>query len=110
MRAYATNSEGTGYGEEVSFTTQEQEPEVRVVVAQDGSGDYTTVQAAFDEVPDNYTGQYIIIVKPGTYYEKLLLERSKISVTLIGEDPETTILTFDDFAGKSEIRRMLISR
>ena len=100
VRAYATNSEGTGYGEEVTFTTREQEPEVRVVVAQDGSGDYTTVQAAFDEVPDNYTGQYIIIVKPGTYYEKLLLERNKINVTLIGEDPETTILTFDDFAGK----------
>lgn len=100
VRAYATNSEGTGYGEEVSFTTEEQEPEVRVVVAQDGSGDYTTLQAAFDEVPDNYTGRYIIFIKPGTYYEKLLLNRNKINVILIGEDPETTILTFDDFAGK----------
>ena len=100
VRSYATNSEGTGYGEEVSFTTAMQERDTTVVVAQDGSGDYTTVQAAFDEAPGNYTGKYIIFVKPGTYYEKLLLGRSKVNVILRGESPETTILTYDDYAGK----------
>ena len=100
VRAYATNSEGTGYGQEVSFTTREQEPDVTVVVAKDGSGDYTSVQAAFDAVPDFYTGHYIIFVKPGIYYEKLILGRNKINVILRGEDPETTILTYDDYAGK----------
>jgi pectin methylesterase-like acyl-CoA thioesterase len=100
LRAYATNSEGTGYGNEVTFTTREQEPDVTIVVDKDGNGDYTTIQEAFDAVPDFYTGRYIIFVQPGTYYEKLILGRNKVNVVLRGEDPETTILTYDDYAGK----------
>lgn len=103
VRAYASNSEGTGYGEVKSFTTKAKEPNVLVVVAQDGSGDYTTVQAAFDAVPDFYTGKYTIYVKPGTYYEKLILGRNKVNVILRGDDPETTILTYDDYAGKDNL-------
>ena len=101
VRAYATNSKGTGYGEVDTFTTQSPAPEVEKIVAQDGSGDYTTVQAAFDGVPDFYTGPYKIIVKSGTYYEKLLLPSSKVNVILIGEDRDNTILTYDDYAGIS---------
>ena len=103
VRAYATNSAGTAYGPEITFTTQQQAPDVTKVVAQDGSGDYTTVQAAFDAVPDNYTGKYTILVKPGTYYEKLLLASTKSNVTLRGENPVTTILTYDDYAGKNNL-------
>jgi len=101
VRAYATNNKGTGYGAEVSFTTQTPAPEVLKVVAADGSGDYTTVQAAFDDVPDYYTGAYIIYVKKGVYYEKLLLDRYKMNVILVGEDRDSTILTYDDYAGKA---------
>ncbi|MBN2008280.1 T9SS type A sorting domain-containing protein, partial [candidate division KSB1 bacterium] len=101
VRAYATNSVGTEYGGTKGFTTQAPSPDVIKVVAQDGSGDYETVQAAFDDVPDNYTGSWTIYVKPGTYYEKLFLDRNKINVTLKGDDPLTTILTYDDYAGKA---------
>ena len=101
VRAYATNSKGTGYGEVDTFTTQMPAPAVEKIVAQDGSGDYTTVQAAFDGVPDFYTGPYTIFVKNGTYYEKLLLPSSKVNVILIGEDRDNTILTYDDYAGIS---------
>lgn len=101
VRAYATNSTGTGYGLVRSFTTQSPAPDVVKIVDQDGSGDYTTVQAAFDDVPDYYTGKWIILVRPGTYYEKLTLAAEKINVHLKGEDPKTTILTYDDYAGKA---------
>ncbi len=101
VRAYATNVSGTGYGSEVSFTTQMPAPAIIKIVALDGSGDYTTVQAAFDDIPDFYTGPYTIFVKAGEYYEKLLLDRNKTNVILVGEDPETTILTYDDYAGKA---------
>jgi len=101
VRAYATNNKGTGYGAVVSFTTQTPAPEVLKVVAADGSGDYPTVQAAFNDVPDYYTGRYIIYVKKGVYYEKLLLDRYKMNVILIGEDRDSTILTYDDYAGKA---------
>lgn len=100
VRAYATNRVGTGYGETLTFTTQTPAPDVFKVVAQDGSGDYTSVQAAFNDVPEFYTGRYIIYVKKGTYYEKLLLDRNKPNVILLGEDRDSTILTYDDYAGK----------
>jgi len=76
-RAYATNSSGTGYGQDVTFTTQAAQPDTTVVVAQDGSGNYTTVGAAFDAVPANYTGKWTIYVKNGKYHEKDTLAAGK---------------------------------
>ena len=100
VSAYATNSEGTGYGQAREFTTQASAPDVYKVVAQDSSGDYTTVQAAFDAVPDFYTGKYTIFVKKGVYKEKLFLDRNKVNVILIGENRNETILTYDDYSGR----------
>lgn len=98
VRAYATNELGTAYGEEKNFTTSSPAPPVFVTVAKDGSGNYTTVQSAFDAVPDNYTGTYTIFIKKGVYKEKLFLGRNKINVVLQGEDRDSTILTYDDNA------------
>ena len=100
VRAYATNSSGTGYGNELSFTTQTPQPDSTVVVAADGSGNFTTVQAAFRAVPTNYTGNWRIFVKKGTYYEKDTLASGKINVTLEGEDRDSTIITYDDYGDK----------
>jgi pectinesterase len=100
VRAFAANSVGAGYGNEVVFTTQTPAPDVMKIVSKDGSGNYTTVQAAFDSVPDNYTGKYVIYIRKGTYKEKLLLGANKTNVILAGEDRDSTILTYDDYAGK----------
>jgi pectin methylesterase-like acyl-CoA thioesterase len=100
VRAYAVNSAGVGYGNELSFTTQTPQPDTTVVVAKDGSGDYTTVQAAFRAVPSNYTGHWKIFVKNGTYYEKDTLASGKINVILEGESRDSTIVTYDDYADK----------
>ena len=70
------------------------------VVAADGSGDYETIQEAFDAVPDFRKNETIILLKPGVYKEKLVLSASKTNVSLIGENPKTTLVTFDDFAQK----------
>lgn len=101
VRAYATNGIGTGYGNEISFSTQPHAPDMLKVVAKDGLGDYTTVQSAFDAVPINYTGKFYIYVKKGTYKEKLLLPQNKVNVILVGENRDSTILTYDDYAGKT---------
>lgn len=69
-------------------------------VAQDGSGDYKTVQSAFDAVPLNNKKPVTIFIKKGIYKEKLLLDSSKNFVTLTGEDKFSTILTYDDHTGK----------
>lgn len=103
IRAYATNSTGTGYGNTLEFTTQTPSPDVKKVVAQDGSGDYKTVQAALDSIPDNYTGNWTIYIKKGTYKEKLLLTLNKINVIMIGESKDSTILVYDDYVGKPDV-------
>ncbi|SDM29754.1 pectinesterase [Catalinimonas alkaloidigena] len=71
-----------------------------LVVAADGSGDFTTIQAAFDAVPALRKNRTQIFVKPGTYKEKLTLPANKTNVSLIGEYPHTTVITYDDYASK----------
>ncbi len=44
-----------------------------ITVAKDGSGDYTTVQAAIDAVADSLKTETIIYIKNGIYKEKLML-------------------------------------
>ncbi len=77
----------------------EGEKKYDIVVAQDGSGDYRTVQEAIDAVPDyRKAGETVIYIKNGVYKEKLVLAESKQKVTMIGESVEGTILTYDDHA------------
>ncbi len=70
------------------------------VVAADGSGTFTTVQAALNAVPGNNKKRVTIFIKNGIYTEKLVLDSGKNFVTLIGEDKFNTILTYNDHTGK----------
>lgn len=72
----------------------------RMVVAQDGSGQYKTVQEAVNAVPDNDQMVTEIFVKKGIYKERIVIPINKINITLIGEDVKNTILTYDNYAGK----------
>ena len=74
--------------------------EYQFVVATDGSGDFRTVQEAINAVPDFRKNETKIFIKKGNYKEKLILAGSKTNVVFIGEERETTILTYDDFASK----------
>ncbi|MBB6324592.1 pectinesterase [Algoriphagus iocasae] len=74
--------------------------EFAFVVAKDGSGDFQTIQEAFDAVPDFRKNETRILLKPGVYKEKLVLAASKTNISLIGEDAATTLMTYDDFAQK----------
>lgn len=71
----------------------------RIIVAQDGSGNYKTVQAAFDAIPANNKQPLEIFIKKGVYREALSLAKGKDYVTLIGEDRAQTILTFNNHTG-----------
>jgi pectinesterase len=74
-----------------------------LIVAQDGSGDVYTIQEAFNMVPDNNPSTFTIFVKKGTYKEKLRLMVLKSKVSLIGEEKEATILTYDDYGSKTGV-------
>jgi pectinesterase len=81
----------------VSFAQQKD----AIVVAQDGSGNFKTVQQAFDAIPENNSKPITIFVKEGIYKEKLYLDSEKSFVTLIGQDRFKTILTYNDHSGKT---------
>jgi pectinesterase len=69
-------------------------------VAQNGSGDFKTVQEAINAVPDFRKNPTRIFISNGIYKEKLTLAASKTNVKFIGEDSAKTILTYDDYASK----------
>ncbi|MDL2244769.1 pectinesterase family protein [Parabacteroides sp. OttesenSCG-928-J18] len=72
------------------------------VVAQDGSGDFFTVQEAINAVPDyRKEARTRILIRKGEYKEKLIVPENKIGVSLIGE--EGAVLTYDDYAQKKNI-------
>src|SRR5690242_7025179 len=54
------------------------------VVAADGSGDFTTVQAAIDAVPSGNTVRHTILIKPGVYRELVDVPKTKPFISLIG--------------------------
>lgn len=67
-----------------------------IYVNQDGTKDATTIKEAFAlalQIPAEYAVE--IQIGAGMYKEKLDLERN--NVTLLGEDAENTVLTFDDY-------------
>src|SRR3984893_2303165 len=72
----------------------------KLIVAKDGSGNFKTVQEAFDAIPLNNRKPVSIYIKNGVYKEKLQLDSSKSFVMLVGENNFNTILTYDDHTGK----------
>lgn len=71
-----------------------------LTVAQDGSGDYRTIQEAVNAVRDLSQERVNIYIKPGIYHEKLIIPSWKSNVALIGENAQTTIITNSDYSGK----------
>lgn len=67
-------------------------------VAQDGSGDYKTVQDAVDAVPANNKQRVLIHVAAGTYKQPIYVPKNKKMISLLGDHPETTILTWANTA------------
>ena len=68
------------------------------IVAQDGSGLFTTIQEAIDNIPEDNTARVVIYIKDGVYKEKL--EINKPFVSLIGTHRDKVKITFDDYALK----------
>lgn len=67
-----------------------------IVVDKNGSGQFRSVQAAIDSVPTGGKTHYILQIKKGQYYEKILIPASKPNISLIGESVNNTILTYND--------------
>lgn len=74
----------------------------QVVVSPDGKGDFISIQAAIDAAPDQYQQPWVIQIKAGVYYEKVVVPSWKTNIQLLGEDSSNTIISWDDHAGKNQ--------
>lgn len=85
----------------VNFTTMERkQPEARLydaIVAQDGSGNYTTVSAALNAAPSNSATPWLIFIKAGTYEEQIHV--TKPHIHLVGEGRNKVKLTWYGLSG-----------
>lgn len=61
-----------------------------LVVAQDGSGDFKSIQEAINSLPADAAAERIIFIKNGIYHEKIFIDKDFI--TLKGENREKTII------------------
>ncbi|ANF98840.1 pectin esterase [Paenibacillus bovis] len=72
-----------------------------ITVAKDGSGQYSSVQAAIDSIVSGNNTPVTIYVKNGTYKEKITFPKDKPYITLTGESAFGTILTYNDTAASA---------
>ena len=71
-----------------------------LVVAQDGSGDFLTVQEAVNAAPDCAGGEFTIMVRQGTYKECVTIPSTKTGLHIIGEGADRTVISWDNAAQK----------
>jgi pectinesterase len=69
-----------------------------IVVAADGSGQFTTVQQAVDSAPN---GNVRIDIKPGEYRQLIAIKSDGIELRGIGKRPEDVVLVYDNSAASA---------
>lgn len=78
------------------------QPELRIfdaVVAQDGTGDFSTIQAAVDAAPEGMVKPWLIYIKKGEYKEHIDIPASKPYLHFTGQHRDSVIITDDKLSG-----------
>ncbi|WP_133765523.1 pectinesterase family protein [Amnibacterium kyonggiense] len=71
-----------------------------VTVAKDGSGDFTTVQAALNAVPAGTAASpKVVLVKPGTYRGVVVSSKPNVIIAGTSGDAADVVITFDNANG-----------
>ena len=76
-----------------------------MVVAKDGSGDFVTIQEAINSAKGFPDTRVTIKVRNGIYKEKIEVYEWNSNMSIIGEDREKTIITYDDYFDKLALGR-----
>lgn len=75
----------------LSISALAQSRPLKIVVDIKGRGNYKSIQAAINSLPDSAAAPRIIFIKKGVYTEKIYIEKQNI--ILQGEDRTATIIT-----------------
>lgn len=70
-----------------------------IMVAKDGSGDFTEIQKAIEAAKSYPLNRIVIYIKKGVYTEKVRIAAWNPDLSLIGEDRDSTIIQFGDYFG-----------
>ncbi|MFI9153078.1 pectinesterase family protein [Streptomyces sp. NPDC053367] len=92
----------SGAGPRTSLGTTAAAPAATTLtVAKDGTGQYTTVQAAVDAVPANNPARVVIAVGPGTYRETVKVPSGKPHITVqgTGASRKDTVIVYNNASG-----------
>jgi pectinesterase len=71
-------------------------PTADIIVAKDGSGNFSTIQQAIDETKAFPPQRITIFIKNGIYNEKVKVHAWNTDLTIIGESADSTIITYND--------------
>jgi len=66
-----------------------------LIVAKDGSGNFTTVNEAVAAAPENGVKPFVIYIKEGLYKEVIRIGKKKTNLTLVGDGRDLTVLSGD---------------
>ena len=72
-----------------------------LTVAQDGTAEFSSINDAIEVCRAFMEYRKVIFIKNGTYREKVLIPSWLTNIELLGEDRDSTIITWDDHANKS---------
>lgn len=93
-------------GTQITFTTmQRTQPESRLydaVVAQDGTGDYLTLQEAIAAAPEGRTTPWLIFVKRGDYTGHVTIPANKPYLHIIGQDKDLVTISDNRKSGSGD--------
>ncbi|CAL0300247.1 unnamed protein product [Lupinus luteus] len=97
-RARAIYDSARNHGRKLLQTTNNNSVVVidMVVVSQDGSGNFTTINDAIAAAPNNInstSGYFVIFINAGVYQEYVSINKTKTYLMLIGEGINQTIIT-----------------
>ncbi|KMZ60850.1 pectin methylesterase, family CE8 [Zostera marina] len=64
-----------------------------ITVAQDGSGDFKTINEAVQRIPLSNATQFIVYIKKGIYKERVEISKKMINVMFVGDGQTATVIT-----------------
>lgn len=73
-----------------------------VVVAEDGTGQFSTIQEGLANMPRNNTDYVVMYIKEGLYHEVLTVERDLNMLVLVGDGPNKTQISGSLSVGKGD--------
>ncbi len=73
-----------------------------LVVAKDGTGEFNTVNKAIEVCRCFMEYHKVILVKKGVYAEKVIIPAWLTNIELLGEDRDSTIITYNDQANRED--------